>query len=131
MARAAHWYNLAAENGMPEAQYRLGMLTENGPGTPRNEVEAAKWYGLAAEQGYAQAQVRLGSCYATGKGVPQDNYKAYCWLTLATKRSLRDAERQRIRLAPKLSAEDVTKAEQSAMAWKPKHGSVDKSAGPR
>jgi TPR repeat protein len=74
----------------------------------------------AAEQGYASAQARLGLCYAGGKGVEQDNLKAYFWLTLAAKQHDKDAVRQRDLLAPKLSADDVGKAEESASAWKAK-----------
>ena len=83
VARAVHWYQLAADQGLAEAQFRLGMMTELGRGVTRNDQEAVRWYTRAAEQNYAYAQSRLGFLYLTGKGVPQDNIKAYFWLTLA------------------------------------------------
>jgi TPR repeat protein len=49
-----------AENGMAAAQYKLGLMYENGRGVPKDLDEAEKWYGLAADQGYSSAQYNLG-----------------------------------------------------------------------
>ncbi len=49
-----------AEGGMAAAQYRLGLMYENGRGVPKDLAEAEKWYGRAAEQGYSGAQYNLG-----------------------------------------------------------------------
>jgi TPR repeat protein len=35
---------LAADKGLPEAQYHLGLLAERGRGVPRDFAEATKWY---------------------------------------------------------------------------------------
>lgn len=48
-----------AENGVPEAQYTLGIRYETGDGVPENYTEAVRWYRLAADQGYAEAQYDL------------------------------------------------------------------------
>jgi hypothetical protein len=115
-----YWYKLAAEQGVSEAQFRLGVLTERGEGTPRNDAEAGKWYMRSAEQGYAPAEARLGVLYTQGKGVTQDNLKAYFWLTLATKQDLRIAERLRNQVLAKLAQDDVTKIEMDVSKWRPK-----------
>ena len=62
------------------------------------------------------------STATAGKGVNQDFVKAYFWVTLAAKQHERDAEKQRSKLAPKLSPDDVTTTEQSASVWKPRSG---------
>jgi hypothetical protein len=49
-----------AEGGMAAAQYKLGLMYENGRGVTKDLAMAEKWYGLAAEQGYSRAQYNLG-----------------------------------------------------------------------
>ena len=49
-------YNLAAEQGDVEAQYKLARMYLNGEGVLRNYKEALKWIQLSAEQGYSYAQ---------------------------------------------------------------------------
>jgi TPR repeat protein len=47
-AQAAKWYGMAAEQGAPAAQYRLGLLYLNGVGVARDLVTAHMWLNLAA-----------------------------------------------------------------------------------
>ena len=70
---AVRWYGLAAEQGLTDAQYSLGLMHSNGGGIPEDNKKAVKWFRLAAEQGYAKAQFDLGSAYEFGEGVPKDN----------------------------------------------------------
>jgi len=49
-----------AEKGMAAAQYKLGLMYENGRGVAKDLDQAEKWYGLAADQGYSSAQYNLG-----------------------------------------------------------------------
>jgi hypothetical protein len=128
LARAVHWYKLAAAQGLSEAQYHLDILAERGRGVPRDFAEATKWYTRAADQGYAPAQSRLGSCYAAGIGVDKDQVKAYFWLTLASKQHDQDAEKQRAELAPELSPNEIGKTEPSAAERKPKPAPVQNPA---
>ena len=53
-------YRKAAEQGLAQAQCRLGDFYEYGEGVTKDLVKAAEWYRKAAEQGLAQAQCRLG-----------------------------------------------------------------------
>jgi len=69
-----------AEQGLPEAQYNLGVMYRNGHGVPEDYVAAAKWCKKAAEQGHAPAQSRLGFMYKRGHGVPQDYAESAKWL---------------------------------------------------
>lgn len=62
-AEAVRWYRLAAEQGVVEAQYNLGLMYDNGTGVPQDSAEAARFYRLAAEQGDSNAQNNLGIIY--------------------------------------------------------------------
>jgi len=54
---ALKWYRLAAEQGLADAQYMLGVTYQmGGRGVPADYSEALKWYRMAAEKGFANAQ---------------------------------------------------------------------------
>lgn len=91
-AEAARWYRLAAEQGHPSAQSRLGDFYQNGYGVPRDNVEAVRWYRAAAEQGGAVAQFDLGARYAIGRGVPLDDGEAAFWYQLAAEQGYAGAQ---------------------------------------
>ena len=65
-----------AKQGVPEAQYSLGVMYANGRGVPQDYAEAVKWYRKAAEQGHTHGQYNLGALYYNGQGVPQDYAEA-------------------------------------------------------
>ena len=69
---AVKWFRRSAEQGLPEAQYNLGMKYFRGEGLPNDAVLAVKWFRNAAEQGLVIAQSILGLMYARGEGVPKD-----------------------------------------------------------
>lgn len=48
---SAKWFHRAAEQGNPDAQYRLGLCFFKGEGVVRDAVEAYKWLLLAAISG--------------------------------------------------------------------------------
>jgi TPR repeat protein len=58
-AEAARWWRAAADQGLPQAQFNLGMLYETGQGVTVDYLEAAKWYEQAAAQGDRAAKDRL------------------------------------------------------------------------
>lgn len=66
-----------AEGGHALAQYQMGLMLEQGQGTPANVAEAYKWYKKAAEQGIADAYFALGQIYYRGIAVPQNMVQAY------------------------------------------------------
>ena len=68
---AAHWYRLAAGQGLARAEYSLGRLYFSGEGVRQDRAEAVKYFRRAAVQGYALAQHRLGRAYELGLGVPR------------------------------------------------------------
>ena len=80
---AAQEFKKAAEQGIAQAQYNLGVMYDNGEGVIQDDKEAVKWFRLAAEQGYARAQHNLGVMYRNGEGVRQDDKEAVTWYRLA------------------------------------------------
>ena len=58
-ARAAYWYELAAEQGHARAQYQLGNLYREGLGVKENPAIMEEWWQRAAAQGLQQAARQL------------------------------------------------------------------------
>ncbi len=77
------WYSVAAAQGLPEAQFDLGVLYSSGRVAPKNDAEALTWYRRAADQGFAEAQYTLGNLYEDGTGVMRDYTEAMRWYRLA------------------------------------------------
>lgn len=48
MGQAIYWWEKAADNGDPLAQFNLGMVYLRGAGTPQDRVRAHMWFSLAA-----------------------------------------------------------------------------------
>ena len=102
---AVKWYQLAAEQGDADAQYRLGISYKKGQGVLQDYKEAVKWllksaeqkninsvkaqrlirtsyhklHKEVAEQGDSYAQRFLGDSYYLGLGVTQDYAEAAKW----------------------------------------------------
>ncbi|RCI06784.1 hypothetical protein CU098_007845 [Rhizopus stolonifer] len=57
--KALEWGKIAAEKGVPKAEYALGYFAEMGIGREKDLNEAIKWYKLAAEHGNKKAIQRL------------------------------------------------------------------------
>jgi len=83
---------LLAQQGVPEAQYTLGLMYATGQGGVQDYAEAVKWYRRAAERGYADAQLNLGGMYAMGQGVPQDDTEAAKWYRKAAEQGFARAQ---------------------------------------
>ena len=85
---------LAADQGDPDAQYRLGVFYALGlHGLPKDEQEMVRLYQLAADQGHADALYRLGGIYEKGRaGVVKNEEKAAQLYGLAAERGLVEAQ---------------------------------------
>jgi localization factor PodJL len=92
LAKAALWYELAAEEGVAVAQYRLASLYESGQGVAKDPAVAAAWYRRAAEQGNTGAMHNLAVMLSGGiDGVP--NYsEAAEWFRAAADRGVEDSQ---------------------------------------
>lgn len=82
-AEAAQLLAALANNGDPDAQYRLGQLTEKGIGTKRDVDKAIALYKQAADHNVVGAGVRLGEIYLRGDLVLPDGVLAQAYLERA------------------------------------------------
>jgi localization factor PodJL len=58
IAEAVNWFQQAANRGVLDSQFNLGVLYHEGSGVERNEVEAYIWYSVAGAQGDRMAVQR-------------------------------------------------------------------------
>ena len=77
-----------AEQGDPDAEYRLGTAYSDGLGVPRDYRTAAMWYERAATQGHPEAEFTLGFLSYEGAGEGENAFssdpaKAAVYLTRA------------------------------------------------
>jgi uncharacterized protein len=97
------------------------LLYDNGTGVQQDYAKAVEWYTKAAEQGMPRAQFNLGSMYAGGQGVPVNFAEAYYWLALAADiwsgARQQDAVNARDMVAARLSASDLSSAQERAKKW--------------
>jgi len=114
-ARAAAWFQRAAEQGHPAGQTGLGLLYMSGDGVAKDPALGISWFRKAAELNYASAEGRLGWAYCTGSGVEKNPEVAMQWLS-------RGAEQGNPFAQSKLGmayskGECVAKDEATALGW--------------
>jgi hypothetical protein len=113
LASSKHYYELAAKQDHPYAQYALGILAieeerwkdaelylekaanqQYGLAAyslamlyqerdPKHPIKAFEWFMVAAKQGNTQAEYYVGMYYQNGKGVPQNMDQAIHWFEKA------------------------------------------------
>lgn len=71
-AKASLWFRKAAEGGVANAAYNLGVLYHQGLGTRKDMAEAIRWYRRAADKNHPEAQYNLGIAFIEGIGVAYD-----------------------------------------------------------
>ncbi len=77
---AIRWYRKAAEQGRPDAQFKLGFYHATGAGgLERDMAKAAAWFQRAAEANQPGAQYNLAVCFEKGLGVARDDKAALSW----------------------------------------------------
>ncbi|WP_299479716.1 peptidoglycan-binding protein [uncultured Roseibium sp.] len=91
LAKAAVWYQKAANKGLPPAQYRLASLYEKGRGVDKDVAKARAWYSQAAQAGNAKAMHNLAVLYAEGGGQEPDYAKAAMWFEAAANYGVKDS----------------------------------------
>lgn len=76
---AFKWLKPWANDGDPDAQYRLGLLYEKGNGVDLNTRLALKWYRLAAQDGHRAAKRRLENLRKSASNVGGTESVATQW----------------------------------------------------
>lgn len=89
--RAAYWFKQAADQGIGNAAYNLGVLNHQGLGMKKDLDEAIRWYSLASNQGHPEAQYNLGIAFIEGIGVPYDAARAASYFENAAGQGVTEA----------------------------------------
>ncbi|HRQ61349.1 MAG TPA: SEL1-like repeat protein, partial [Alphaproteobacteria bacterium] len=89
--KAAAWFQIAAEGGVANAAYNLGVLHHQGIGVKQDLGEALDWYQKAADQGHPEAQYNLGIAHIEGVGLPYDAEKAARYFENAAREGVMEA----------------------------------------
>ncbi|MFA6584078.1 MAG: SEL1-like repeat protein [Elusimicrobiaceae bacterium] len=91
-AKAHDFYTRAAEDKLPEALYKLGLMSLKGQGTEKSTHTAVSLLSDSADIGYAPAQLTLGDMYFEGSSVTQDYKTALGYYTRAGNSENSDAQ---------------------------------------
>lgn len=89
--KAATWFEIAADAGVANAAYNLGVLYHQGIGVKKNLDTALSWYQKAADQGHPEAQYNLGIAHIEGVGLPYDAQKAARYFENAAREGVMEA----------------------------------------
>lgn len=89
--RAAFWFEQAANGGIANAAYNLGVLNHQGLGMKPDVRTAIKWYKEAADLGHPEAQYNLGIAYIEGVGVGYDPAQAAANFESAARQGITEA----------------------------------------
>jgi hypothetical protein len=123
-----------AENGVAEAQHKLGILYLQGRGVQQDPAQAREWLLKAAAQRYPEALHSLGVIYGHGEGVDPDLVESLKWFILARetwekdpdspsrKASLLRVDNAFKKLGQKLTPEQQSVAWEDARQWGGLHG---------
>ena len=90
---AFKYFEKAANQGLADSQYLLGLYYIEGKGVEQNEQKAAYWWEKAANQGHAKAQFNFAVCYENGKGVKKSRDQALYWYTQAKENGNKEAKK--------------------------------------
>ena len=76
---AAKWCEMAARQGDPDAQNRMGIYYASGQGVEQDDAKSFYWYSEAADRKNSAAQCNLGYCWLNGIGVEASPENAFYW----------------------------------------------------
>ena len=124
-SQAEYWYRKAAEAGISNSQWQLGMIYLSGKpkmqgerAVAQNEREAVRWLSRAANQGNVRAQIDMGHCYANGKAVQRDVVESYKWYSLAAKHDEILGRMYRDSLILKMSSEQIAEGQRRMASFR-------------
>lgn len=89
--RAVLWFTEAANNGVANAKYNLGVLYHQGLGVPESIDKAMELYEEAASLGHPEAQYNLGIASIEGIGIPYNPKKAAAYFEAAADKGITEA----------------------------------------
>ena len=93
LQKAREWYEIASNNGNPQATYQLGLFYSEGiGGLDKDPDQAYKYFTVASDAGNLSARLNLALLYLVGDAVPRDLDKAVELLESVAEMGLPDAQ---------------------------------------
>lgn len=89
--KAAQWFREAADNGVANAAYNLGVLYHQGLGVDKDLDRALYWYRNAAKQNHPEAEYNLGIAHIEGIGTVYDAPLAAAYFEAAANQGVVEA----------------------------------------
>jgi len=89
--KAGFWFRAAADQGVANARYNLGVLYHQGLGVPRDLDRALYWYREAGKRGHPEAQYNLGIAHIEGIGTEYDPRRAAVFFERAARGGIMEA----------------------------------------
>lgn len=89
--RASFWFREAAQSGIANAAYNLGVLYHQGLGVERDLGKALYWYREAAKKNHPEAQYNLGIAYIEGIGTDYNPQVAAVFFERAAESGIMEA----------------------------------------
>ncbi|MES2319514.1 MAG: hypothetical protein V4631_18695 [Pseudomonadota bacterium] len=132
--RAIALLTQSAEQGYPQAQFKLGYYFHTGPNSwdclVQDPAKAYYWYALAAEQGHLEAQYELAMLYNAETGFAKfaDRDKYVAWMTKAADQGYGQAQRQLARMYQ--TGDGVPVDPELARSWSEKAAAQSKKRVP-
>lgn len=110
----------AARSGNADAEELIGVMYALGLGVEKDAERAFEWYLRSSMKGHPGAQSGLGWYYELGLGMPApDLVRAYLWYGLSSIGGDPDAVDSLEELAPRMTAEQIARAQRLIDDYKP------------
>ena len=113
--KAAHWYELSANQGNRKAMHNLAVAYAS----KKDMVDAARWFAKAAALGLPDSQFNLAILYEKGDGVPQSLADAFKWYAIAAGAGDAESATRMGLLQSHLSDADKAAATKAAASFRP------------
>ncbi len=90
--QAAYWFSKSADQGNPDAEWRLAGAYQVGGGVTPDDRTSLYWFKKAAEDGQIDAEFVLAMNYRDGRNVERNPRKAFDWFMRAARQGHVDAQ---------------------------------------
>ncbi|HVW75467.1 MAG TPA: hypothetical protein VHC39_17645 [Rhizomicrobium sp.] len=114
-AKAAHWYELAANQGNRKAMHNLAVFYAS----EKDMANAARWFAKASTLGLSDSQFNLAVLYERGDGLPQSLVDAFKWYSIAAAAGDLESKARVSVLETQLNDADKATAEKAIASFRP------------
>jgi TPR repeat protein len=123
--KSLKWLRKSSAHGLPEAQFALAQMYEDGHGVPRSDEDAAYWYRRAADHssdvsGVFQAEVQLAYMYRDGR-LKRNDVEAYMWFAIVGAAVNPPTDEDIKEVSQSMSRPQITEAQQKVATWTQHH----------